>query len=99
MQATPYAMTPQSFRLSDLQIDRSAASCLPVNLALHPAMIDSLEARLACAQVHWLCRLVGSTATGKSLLVRTTADLVGRTFVELSMHALTATTELLGRFE
>eukprot|EP00727_Mastigamoeba_balamuthi_P013922 m51a1_g9152 hypothetical protein (5493) ;mRNA; r:105121-123237 len=59
----------------------------------------ALEAVLKCAELGWLCIVIGSTAAGKTSLVRMAARLAGRDLREFAMNSAVDTTELLGGFE
>ncbi|XP_042896414.1 midasin [Parasteatoda tepidariorum] len=58
-----------------------------------------LESLMKCIEMNWMPILVGSSASGKSTLVRFLADLSGNTLHVLSVNSEMDTIELLGGFE
>ena len=96
---TLFTISPELIRIGDLMINRSSGLYNPTNIVLHPSMIQPIESILTCAIMKWPSLIVGSTATGKSSLIRLSAHLMGRKLVEFTMNSSVDTTELLGGFE
>ena len=86
----------------DRFLDSSHWSAIPT-LESEPDVSESLlrpmEAIACCVRMNWPCLLVGPSASGKSALLRTLADICNVHIETLAMSSSTDVTELIGCFE
>lgn len=69
------------------------------SLQLLQSQTRSLEAVMKSVELSWLTILNGASATGKTSLVRTLAEITGKKLEEFAMNSGVDTMELLGGFE
>lgn len=63
------------------------------------SQLPALRSLAACVRHDWLSVVVGGTASGKTSVVQTLAQLCGRTLHSISVNSAMDTTEILGGFE
>ncbi|PWN30597.1 P-loop containing nucleoside triphosphate hydrolase protein, partial [Jaminaea rosea] len=70
-----------------------------IDLAVLPGHLPALEALADCVRLQWMSILVGSSACGKTSLVRMLASFVGAPLEEVRMNSGVDTMDVLGTFE
>lgn len=98
-------VTKSKIYLGDVIIEREVSG---VNLSVYKhepgclllrTQLPILRSLAYCVNFNWLAILVGSTGSGKSSVVRTLANLVGKTLHTLPVTSAMDTTDILGGFE
>lgn len=93
-------ITTSDLAVGHAKAHRHSSSMWPVRrLETSHQTLQPQEALLRSVSAGWLTILVGSSATGKRSLVRQSAQILGTTLAEYSMHPAVDTMEMLGSFE
>lgn len=99
-------VTENHVRVGHTTIDRfsdsshwSAIPTLESEPDVSESLLRPMEAIACCVRMNWPCLLVGPSASGKSALLRTLADICNVHIETLAMSSSTDVTELIGCFE
>ena len=95
-----YHITPSTIQIGSSFLPRSNRSYLATQhkIDLLHCFLNPLENIMKCVEMGWMCILTGSTASGKTSIVRLLAQLTRNTLYEFAMNTGVDTTELLGNY-
>ena len=96
-----YHITPTTVQVGNSTLSRSQTGYIgtPRKIELLQQFLNPIENIMKCIEMNWMCILTGSTASGKTSMVRLLSQITRNTLYEFAMNTSVDTTELLGGFE